>query len=168
MPLIRLETVIRAPVERVFDLARSIDAHTASAEGTRERAVGGRTSGLIGPDETVTWEARHLGIRQRLTVRITGFDRPHRFTDEMIRGAFQSMRHNHRFQAEGDRTRMSDEFSFTAPLGIFGRLAEKLFLEAWLERFLRRRNQALKVMAESDQWQRYLTTPPGINADPAE
>ena len=45
--LIRLETQIDAPQERVFDLARSIDAHLASTEGTRERAIGGRTSGLI-------------------------------------------------------------------------------------------------------------------------
>jgi hypothetical protein len=34
MPLIQLETKIEAPQERVFDLARSIDAHLASTEGT--------------------------------------------------------------------------------------------------------------------------------------
>ncbi len=47
MPLIELSTGIRAPIERVFDLARSIDAHVASTGQTRERAVAGRTSGLI-------------------------------------------------------------------------------------------------------------------------
>lgn len=31
MPLIELETQIDAPIERVFDLARSIEAHIASA-----------------------------------------------------------------------------------------------------------------------------------------
>ena len=88
MPVIQLETKIDSPPDRVFDLARSIDAHMASTEGTNERAIGGRTSGLIEIGETVTWEARHFGVRQRLTVRVTSFDRPHSFSDEMISGAY--------------------------------------------------------------------------------
>ena len=71
MPLIVLETRIRAPRERVFDLARSIDAHQSSTSGTSERAVAGVTSGLIGLGEEVTWRARHLGVTQHLTVRAT-------------------------------------------------------------------------------------------------
>jgi len=77
MPVIQLETKITAPVERVFDLARSIDAHTSTTEGTGERAAEGRTTGLIEAGETVTWEARHLGVRQRLTSKITAMERPH-------------------------------------------------------------------------------------------
>ena len=39
MPVITLTTVIGAPRERVFDLARSIDAHQDSTGNTEERAV---------------------------------------------------------------------------------------------------------------------------------
>ena len=157
MALILLETVINAPVERVFDLARSIDAHLASTEGTAERAVEGRTSGLIEPGETVTWEARHLGVTQRLTVRITEFDRPNFFSDEMVRGAFAAMRHTHRFLPHRDGTRMCDEFYFRAPLGPLGLLAEILFLSRYMRRFLIRRNEALKSLAESNDWERFLS-----------
>ena len=66
MPVIELTTYIEAPIERVFDLARSVDAHTASTSQSKERAVAGRTSGLIEQDETVTWEATHFGIKQSL------------------------------------------------------------------------------------------------------
>jgi len=55
MLVIRLWTPIAAPSERVFDLARSIDAHQDSAGGTQERAVAGVTRGLIGLGEEVTW-----------------------------------------------------------------------------------------------------------------
>jgi ligand-binding SRPBCC domain-containing protein len=156
MPLIQLETKIEAPQERVFDLARSIDAHLASTEGTHEKAVEGRTSGLIGMGETVTWEARHFGITQRLTVKITSMDWPHVFSDEMISGAFSSMKHVHRFSPEGLGTLMRDDFHFSAPLGILGRLAEGLFLTQYMTKFLKARSQALKELAESDGWQRYL------------
>ncbi|MCG8599683.1 MAG: SRPBCC family protein [Verrucomicrobiales bacterium] len=156
MPLIRLETRIAAPVDRVFDLARSIDAHSASTTGTDERAVAGRTSGLIERGETVTWEARHFGVRQKLTSRITEMNRPEMFVDEMVRGAFSSIRHVHRFEQKGDLTLMHDEFQFSAPLGILGRLAEVLFLTRYMERFLRKRNAVLKALAESDGWRGFL------------
>ncbi len=157
MPTIFITTRINAPRERVFDLARSIDAHMASTSASGERAVDGRTTGLIGPGETVTWEARHLGVRQRLTVRITQFERPCLFTDEMTAGAFRRMRHTHRFEMIDERhTLMGDELNFQAPLGLLGRLAETLFLTRYMRRFLIERNRVLKELAESDQWAPYL------------
>ena len=156
MPIIQLETNIAAPVERVFDLARNIDAHTSTTAGTGERAVDGRTSGLIEAGETVTWEAKHLGVRQRLTSKITAMERPDFFVDEMQQGAFASMRHRHEFIADGDGTLMRDSFEFTAPLGPLGWLAEKLFLTAYMKKFLLQRNGALKAMAESDGWRKFL------------
>lgn len=156
MPLIELETRIDAPIERVFDLARSIDAHTASTKGSNERVVAGRFSGLIKDGETVTWEARHFWIKQRLCVRITSFDRPHLFGDEMVSGAFASMHHTHRFVVCGKGTLMKDEFRFSAPLGLFGRLAEGLFLTGYMKRFLVRRASEIKEMAESEAWRHYL------------
>jgi ligand-binding SRPBCC domain-containing protein len=106
--------------------------------------------------ETVTWEARHFGVTQRLTVKITSMDWPHVFSDEMINGAFSSMKHVHQFSPEGTGTVMRDDFHFSAPLGILGRLAEGLFLTQYMTKFLRARSQALKELAESEGWQRYL------------
>jgi len=156
MPVIRLKTAIAAPVERVFDLARSIDAHTRTTGDTGERAVAGRTSGLIEAGETVTWVAKHLGVRQRLTSKITAMERPDFFVDEMVQGAFATMHHRHEFVGEGEGTLMRDIFEFTAPLGPLGWLAEKIFLTAYMEKFLRKRNAALKELAESDEWQQFL------------
>ncbi len=156
MLIIRLFTSIAAPPERVFDLARSIDAHQQSAEGTHERAVAGVTSGLIGLGDEVTWEARHFGVKQRLTVRITGFERPARFQDIMVAGAFKSMKHDHEFIAQPPGTLMVDRFEFESPFGLLGRMADRLFLFGYMRRFLVRRNQVLKALAESEDWKRYV------------
>jgi ligand-binding SRPBCC domain-containing protein len=153
---IESELFIAAPRERVFDLARSIDLHQRTLEHTGERAVGGRTAGLIGLGETVTWRARHLGVTQHLTSRISGFDRPRWFRDEMVRGAFAWMEHDHWFdQAEGG-TVLRDRFRFAAPLGPLGRIAEALVLRRYMTRFLDTRNAVLKRIAESDEWRRYV------------
>lgn len=155
MPLIRLTTSVAAPIERVFDLARSIDLHVASAQHTGERAIGGVTKGLIGPGESVTWSARHFGVRQTLTVRITAFDRPRHFRDSMVEGAFRSFDHDHTFAAAGDVTVMRDAFAYESPLGVLGRLADAVFLARYLRRFLAVRAAAVKAAAESEAWRRY-------------
>ena len=158
MPVIELVTSIAAPIDRVFDLARSIDLHTHSTSRTGERAVAGVTSGLIGLDEEVTWRARHFGVWQSLTVRITAFERPTHFTDAMLRGAFRSMEHHHDFEtAANGTTTMRDQFRFQSPLGILGRLVDFLVLTRHLKSLLIERNRVIKTIAESDDWKQYLS-----------
>ena len=161
MPLITLTTRIKAPVERVFDLSRSIDLHLKSAEKTSEKAVGGRTEGLITNGEEVVWEGTHLGIRQTLKVRISAMERPKHFTDEMVSGPFFRMKHVHRFETgKGDSTLMTDEFDYKSRRGPLGWILENSYLTAHLRRFLAERNKVLKRVAESEEWREFLPDEP--------
>jgi ligand-binding SRPBCC domain-containing protein len=157
MPVIELTTSIAAPVERVFDLSRSIDLHTHSASATRERAIAGITTGLIGLGEQVTWRAKHLGLWQTLTVRITAFERPHHFVDTMQQGTFRRMEHHHFFEPSATGTTMRDTFAFESPYGILGHAANRLFLTRYMRAFLVERNRVIKATAESDDWKRYIS-----------
>jgi ligand-binding SRPBCC domain-containing protein len=148
VPVIRVETRIKAPIELCFDLARDIDLHTRSTPGTSERAVAGVISGLIGPGESVTWEATHFGIRQRLTSAITQFDRPSHFRDSMQDGAFARFDHDHFFRENGGLTLMEDIFDYDSPLGPLGRLANLLFLERYMRRLLLTRAAIVREEAE--------------------
>ena len=148
MPVIRVVTEIHAPLEACFDLARDIEVHIRSTAGTDEKAVGGVTSGLIGLGQEVTWEARHFGIRQRLTSRITAFDYPRHFRDSQVRGVFRRFDHDHLFVGEGGTTAMTDVFDYEAPMGWVGRLADGLFLKAYMRGLLERRAGVIKGAAE--------------------
>jgi ligand-binding SRPBCC domain-containing protein len=149
MALVRIVTTIAAPIERCFDLARDIDFHIRSMERTGERAVAGRTTGLIGLGEYVTWEARHLGVRQRFTAEVTVFEPPTYFRDVMTAGAFRSFAHDHRFTAQDGETVMTDEVVFRSPFGPFGWLVDYLFMTGYLRRLLKVRCQAIKREAET-------------------
>jgi len=149
MPTIRITTSIDAPPERCFDLARDVAAHVRSTAGTDERAVGGVTVGLLELGDEVTWEARHIGIRQRLTVRISRLERPVVFEDVMVRGAFASLRHVHEFVPRDGGTTMIDTFTFESPLGPIGAMVDRVFLTGYMRRFLVSRANELKQMAES-------------------
>jgi ligand-binding SRPBCC domain-containing protein len=144
-------TVIRAPIARCFDLARSVEVHLAGNVHWGEAAVaeGGITSGLVGRGQRVTWRAKHFAVWQRLTSEITAMDRPVYFQDTMIEGPFRFMQHNHTFRTlSSEMTEMGDVFRFAAPLPILGRLAEILVLRRYMQSLLRERIAALKTIAE--------------------
>jgi len=156
VPVIDITTQITAPIQRVFDLSRSVDLHAASTAQSGERAVAGVTSGLMSLGQEVTWRARHFGIWQRLTSRITAFDPPTHFRDSLVRGAFRRFDHDHFFSQQGEITVMRDVFDFQSPLGILGRIVDCLVLTRYLRYFLTVRNATIKEAAETDEWQRYL------------
>jgi ligand-binding SRPBCC domain-containing protein len=154
---IQLETRIAAPARRCFFLALSIDLHVQSTAGTRERAVAGVTTGLIGNGESVTWQGRHFGLMLRHTSKITQYEPPTFFQDVMTAGRFKSFEHDHRFREQDGKTVMKDELRFSAPFGVLGFMVESLVLRKYLTRFLLERNKFLKQVAESDLWREYLS-----------
>ncbi len=146
---IELHTPIHAPPQVCFDAARSIDLHQQSLAHTGERAIAGRTSGLIGLGEEVTWRGRHFGVWLRHTAKITAFEPPRHFRDTMTRGAFAVFEHDHFFAPAGDGTAMRDVLEFRSPLGGLGWLVDRLVLRRYLERLLRARNEVVKAAAEA-------------------
>ena len=149
MPVIEIETRIDAPIETVFDLARSIDLHVQSTAQTNEKAVAGCTTGVISLGESVTWEATHFGVNQKLATQVVQFDRPRHFRDSMVSGVFKRFNHDHYFESVAGQTLMKDTFDYTSPFGILGRIADFVFLKRYMTRLLRTRNGFIKSVAES-------------------
>ncbi|HYD22568.1 MAG TPA: SRPBCC family protein [Flavipsychrobacter sp.] len=149
MATIILCTDINASAQKCFDLSRAVDIHLQSTRHTSERVVAGRSSGLFELGDVVTWEAKHFGIKQRLTVKITKMEAPHFFEDVMQKGAFKSMRHEHHFEEKGGKTIMKDVFCYETPLGIAGNIFDALVLKRYMTRFLILRNEVIKKVAEN-------------------
>ena len=154
---LRTETIIMAPVERCFDLARSVDLHVASSRPIQGKAVAGRTTGLAGPEDCTTWSARFFGVRFSLSTQITNFDRPHRFSDVLRAGLFRHFGHNYIFQSlDAARTLMTDDFFFESPLGVFGAIFDRLVLRRRMWTVEDFRVRYIKRVAESEEWHDYL------------
>jgi ligand-binding SRPBCC domain-containing protein len=156
MPTIHLTTFIAAPVERVFDLSRSIDLHKQSMTRHKEEAVAGTRFGLIEKDETVTWKARHLFKNRILKTRITEMKRPEIFTDEQAEGDFKLLKHEHHFKPCDNGTIMIDIINFEAPYGSVGKTFNKIYLTKYLRKLIEQRNSFIKKFAEGGDWKKLL------------
>ncbi|MEO6540122.1 MAG: SRPBCC family protein [Ferruginibacter sp.] len=156
MPTIHSTSFIAAPIERVFDLSRSINLHQISTAETNEKAIGGVMNGLINKNETVTWQAKHLFKTRQFSSKITEMQSPDLFIDEMIKGDFKSFHHEHHFKAAENGTIMIDLVNFETPYGLMGKIANSLFLRSYIEKFLIKRNAVIKEYAETQKWKAIL------------
>lgn len=149
MTEIEITTLVKASPERCFDLSRDLDLHVRSMAHSGERAIGGRTSGLIELHEEVTWRARHFGVMHEHTSRITAYDRPRHFRDSMVRGRFRLFEHDHHFDVVPGGTRMRDAIVFASPFGPVGRLVDLLFMARYLRKLIEQRNEVIRQAAEA-------------------
>ena len=145
------ETRIAAPRERVFDLARHVEAHVATMP--EERAEG--ATGLLELGDCVTFHQRQFGVPFSLTAEVTEMEPPRRFADEQLSGVFGSLVHEHTFEQRGEETVMGDDVRFTMPLGPRGRLGGPVARRR-LGRLVDYHATALKELAEGDEWRRFL------------
>ncbi|GLW14537.1 MULTISPECIES: SRPBCC family protein [Streptomyces] len=137
-------TAVAAPPDEVFAVCLDVESHTRSMADSSERAVGGKTRGELALGDTVTFQARHLGLSWRLKARITSYDRPRCFVDEQESGPFKRWRHAHHFEPDGaGGTIMRDVVDFASPLGPVGRIIDTLLLRRYMPHLIRTRNAYL-------------------------
>lgn len=148
MSLIHLTTFIEAPVEKVFDLSRSLELHMSSMREYGEKIIDGKRNGLLGLNETVTWQARHWGKMRTLQVKVTALQPYSYFCDEQVNGDFKKMKHEHFFKPCQNGTIMIDYYHFEVPYGQFGKAIDHLLLRRYMTKLLETRNRYLKSRAE--------------------
>jgi ligand-binding SRPBCC domain-containing protein len=156
MSTIILNTTIKAPQQRVFDLARNIDLHTQSMENSKEQVIGGVSHGPIEKGDEVKFKAKHFGVWHKHASIITELDFPNFFIDEMTSGRFKYLKHVHWFGKQGEYTLMQDVLQFASPFSVIGKSVDAIFLKNYLRKIVDQRNQVIKAYAESDQWKTIL------------
>lgn len=150
MTQIKITTTINAPIEIVFDYCRNIDLHQYSASKTNEKAIAGRTSGLINKGETVTWKGKHFGIYIAHESIISEMDFPTYFFDEQLKGHFKTFKHRHFFNQKESQTIMTDILEYEIPFGFIGKIFDITILKNHLTNFIFHRNKILKDLSEKN------------------
>ena len=139
-------TLLAASPARVFEASLDVETHLGSMADSGERVIGGVTTGRMKLGDSVTWQARHLGIQWRMRVLITACDPPNYFVDEQTSGPFKRWHHAHYFDNDGcGGTVMRDVVEFAAPLGPLGAVAEAAVLNRYMAKLIRQRNEYLKT-----------------------
>ena len=70
----------------------------------------------------IDYRLRLHGVPVTWRSEITLWNPPHEFIDEQVSGPYRSWHHTHRFEAEGEGTRILDGVRYELPLGPVGRV----------------------------------------------
>ena len=148
---------VHAPIERCFDITRSIDAHERSSVLIRGKAVAGQTTGLSELETETTWSASFFGFRFRVRTRVIEMEKPTSFAEEKVNGLPRTFAHQYQFIQEKDYTRIEDTFRIGLPLGFF---SEKL-LRQRLTQVQEHRLESIREICEGKEWRDYdsVTSP---------
>lgn len=156
MPTIHLTTFIAAPIDRVFDLHRSIFVHKQSMIQFNETVASGITTGLLNAGEVVTWKSKHLYKTRYFKLKVLDMNFPTSYTEVQVKGDFKSLKHEHFFKPVRNGTLVIDLFHFDMKYGQAGLLFNKFYLTNYIRNVLEHRNKFIKDYAESKKWESLL------------
>ena len=79
----------------------------------------------------------------RWTTEIVEWNPPHSFVDVQLKGPYKLWRHEHKFIAEGEQTRIKDEVHYALPFGFLGRIAHHFKVRKDVETIFQYRKEAV-------------------------
>jgi ligand-binding SRPBCC domain-containing protein len=138
--------ILRAPAGSVFDFYTNLEnlARMASGDVTM-RVARAETPLRLGSRVHFVLGHRAFPMEVRWEAEITAFEPGRLFEDRQVKGPFEHWVHRHEFEQLGDgRTMVTDTIEVGAPMGVFGRLAERLLVGHKIDELFRQRREVLR------------------------
>ncbi|MCB2155782.1 SRPBCC family protein [bacterium] len=142
--------IVEAPVERVFTFYTDLkNLARMTLPEYNMRIVRAEIPLRQGSRIRFSLRPRGIPIEVKWDSVICEFEENRAFADCQTKGPFEHWVHRHEFDALDDhRTRVTDTIEMGAPLGLFGRMAESLFVSSRLERMFEHRKRVVKKGVE--------------------
>lgn len=143
---LRREQVVRRKLEEVFEFfscANNLESLTP--EWLKFKVISVDPQPLRKGSQ-ICYRLRVHGLPVRWTSEIVEWEPPHKFVDLQVRGPYKLWRHTHSFQAEQERTRITDEVLYALPLAALGRVAHRLLVRSDLEKVFEFREKKIREL----------------------
>jgi ligand-binding SRPBCC domain-containing protein len=93
----------------------------------------------------IDYRVRIGSLPVRWRTRITTWDPGRGFADLQENGPYRFWWHEHTFQPDGPRTVMEDRVYYTPPLGLLGRMVNRLFIRSALRKIFQYRGDVIRL-----------------------
>jgi ligand-binding SRPBCC domain-containing protein len=107
--------------------------------------VVGNTDAEVRAGTCIRYKLRLHGVRFNWESRITEYVENQHFADEQLIGPYRRWYHRHLFKAVPDGVEIRDVVEYQLPLGVFGRLGQRLMVNRQLQAIF---DYRARVMAE--------------------
>lgn len=140
-------SAIPCSVEALYDFHRSAEALTLLTPPNRQVQIAGDAEVRDGALHVL--RIRQFGLPLEWHARISDVNPPHGFTDTAERSPFAHWKHRHRFLPDGEHAMLEDEVTYALPLGVLGRIADRMLVARDLDRLFRFRHEVTRRAFEA-------------------
>ena len=149
--------LVSAPIERCFDLVRSIDLHEEKSFAIGAVAKAGKTKGLSELGDNTIWSGKFLGVRSSMNIVVTEVTKHSKFCEEMVSGVPKTFSHEYTFRkTEDELVEVTDKLGFSSRGWFLGSMLDSIYFSEKMRALVKARLEAIKSSAESDEWRKYL------------
>lgn len=141
---LRARTVIDAPLEDTFAFFSKAANLGVITPAAMRFSIQGQAPPMAA-GAVIDYRVRVGPLPVRWRTRITTWEPGRRFVDVQERGPYRVWWHEHTFQADGARTVMEDRVYYTPPLGLVGRLANRVFIRSTLTEIFQYRGDVIRL-----------------------
>jgi len=141
---LRTTMTVKAPLDETFAFVSRAENLGMLTPAAMKFSIEGRAP-AIGEDATIKYRL-HVGPvpiawRSRIVSWMPGVH----FIDLQEKGPYSAWWHEHSFRAQGGATVMEDRVCYAPPLGVLGRLANRLFIVPTLQRIFQYRADVIRL-----------------------
>ena len=141
---LRTRTVVDAPLEETFAFfSRAVNLGLITPAAMRFTIQGDVPA--MAENAAIDYRLRVGALSMRWRSRIVRWETGRRFVDLQEAGPYRLWWHEHTFEADGGRTIMEDRVYYTPPLGLLGRLANRLFIGGMLKQIFQYRLDVIRL-----------------------
>lgn len=142
--LLRQRTVVDAPLDEVFSFFSKAENLGAITPPGMSFAIQTPAPIAMGQGTTIDYRIKLGPVPMPWRTVIERWEPGVCFVDAQHRGPYRCWWHEHHFRADGDRTVMEDRVYYAPPLGILGRIANRLFIAPMLKLIFGYRRRAIR------------------------
>lgn len=138
-------TEIDAPLAEVFGFFSQAENLAAITPPSMSFHILTPTPIAMGAGATIDYRIKIGPAPMKWRTVIEAWEPGVRFVDAQHRGPYRAWWHEHHFQAVGERTIMRDLVYYAPPLGVLGRIANRLFIDRMLRQIFDYRSAAIRL-----------------------
>ena len=141
---LQTRTVIDAPLDQTFAFFSTAANLGVITPAAMRFSIQGQPPPMAA-GAVIDYRVRVGPLPVRWRTRITTWEPGRRFVDLQEKGPYRFWWHEHTFQSDGGRTMMEDRVYYTPPLGLFGRLANRVFIRSTLRKIFQYRGDVIRL-----------------------